>query len=235
MRVRVSNLLHRLIVKTAAKTVLIIVAVILVGFAIFNFACPQHMATLLESMGNYSLAVKYANLRYYYTKDCSDLARCFDDSVLAGDNELIVDYGQQLTSHADYEKTCRALSASYGGYNYSHTVNSNLSVAYYSLGYEEGNGEYIEKAISIAAEDNGTTSFAYGNALMLLSAKVRGAGDAATAEKVLAELDKVYPTDSAETSDLNQVKKLLKQVVTSAKNSSAGINFLITYNTIYNI
>lgn len=208
-------------------------AIVLVGFAIFNFACPQHMASLLESMGNYSLAVKYANLRYYYTKDCSDLARCFDDSVLCGDDELIIDYGTQLTSHADYEKTCRALSASYGGYDYSHTVNSNLAVAYYNVGYEESNTEYIDKAVSIAADDNGTTSFAYGNALMLLAAKVRARKDADTAQKVLTELDGVYPSDSEEASNLSQVKKLLKAVVTSS--SSADVYFSVTYSTIYNI
>lgn len=56
--------MQKLVVKTAVKTVLILLGIVIAAFAIFNFAFPQHMATAMESLGNYDMAVKYANLRY---------------------------------------------------------------------------------------------------------------------------------------------------------------------------
>lgn len=203
--------MEKLVVKTAVKTVLIILGIIIAVFAIFNFAFPQHMATATESIGNYDLAVKYASLRYYYTKDCSDLARCFDDSVLLGKDEYILQYGEQLIDHRDYEYVCERKNSQQtgSGYDYDHWVKSKLVISYYNTGK-------VTKAIDMAAEDNGTTSFAYGNALMSLAARIRSRNDAASAEKLLEKLSVIEeyfgknpPSDSKETEYLNTVIVIL--------------------------
>lgn len=198
--VRQVDFLEKLVVKTAVKTVLIILGIIIAVFAVFNFAFPQHMATATESIGNYDLAVKYASLRYYYTKDCGDLARCFDDSVLLGNDEYILQYGEQLIAHRDYDYVCERKNSQQtgSGYDYNHWVKSKLALSYYNTGKKD-------KAVEMAAADNGNRSFAYGNALMSLAARVRSAKDAETAAKLLAVLGQIEPTEQKESDYLKTV------------------------------
>ncbi len=187
--------MEKIVVKTAVKTVLIILAVLAVVFAVFNFAFPQHMATLTEGMGNYSLAVKYASLRYNYTGDGDDLARCFDDSVLLGDDKYIVQFGDELIARKDFSLICDKKSGNMGGgYDYRRKVLGKLSVAYYNTGKKA-------EAVSLAAEANGYTSFAYGNPLMSLAAAVKSEKDAATCALIIAEIEKITLPDTAEGSE----------------------------------
>lgn len=213
--------MEKLVVKTAVKTVLIILGVFIAVFAIFNFAFPQHMATVTESIGNYELAVKYASLRYYYTKNCDDLARCFDDSVLLGKDEYILQYGEQLIDKGrDYEEVCKSknILQTGSGYDYDHWVKGKLAVSYYNTGK-------TDKAIEMAAADNGTKSFAYGNALMSLAARIRAEKDAATAEKLLVVLEEIEsnfentpPSDTKERENLTKVITAMRTVKQSANN-----------------
>lgn len=199
--------MEKLVVKTAVKTVLIIVGILVAVFAVFNFAFPQHMATATEAMGNYELAVKYASLRYWYTKDCDDLARCFDDSVLLGNDDYILEYGENLVAHRDYVTVCRERNAMQhgSGYDYNHWVNSKLAVSYYNTGK-------AAKAIELAAENNGTASFEYGNALMSLAARIRSANDKEAAEAILAVLEDISPAEEKEKDYLTQVISIIRSV-----------------------
>lgn len=207
--------MEKLVVKTAVKTVLIILGVFIAVFAIFNFAFPQHMATLTESIGNYELAVKYASLRYYYTKNCDDLARCFDDSVLLGKDEYVLQYGEQLiNSGRDYEEVCKNKNTvqTGSGYDYDHWVKGKLAVSYYNL-------DKKDEAIKMASEDNGNKSFAYGNALMSLAARIRTEKDAETAEKLLAVLEEIEtPSDKKESENLTKVMTAMRTVIQGAQN-----------------
>ena len=185
--------MEKLVVKTAVRTVLILLGVVVVEFAIVNFAFPQYMATVSESMGNYDLAVKYASLRYHYTRNCDDLARCFDDSVLSGNDKYILQYGEPLVEHRDYSEVCRDKDERQMGSNYSYDnwVQSRLAIAYY-------NTDQRSKGINLAADVNGTTSFAYGNPLMSLVAYIRSGNDVEAATYVLEKLNDIHPTDSTE-------------------------------------
>lgn len=202
--------MEKLVVKTAVKTVLIILGIFIAVFAIFNFAFPQHMATVTESIGNYELAVKYASLRYYYTKNCDDLARCFDDSVLLGKDEYILQYGEQLINKgSDYEEVCKSKNVlqTGSGYDYDHWVKGKLAVSYYNTGKPD-------KAIEMALDDNGNNRFPYGNALMSLAARVRAEKDAETAKKLLKVLEEEFeePSDTKERENLNKVIIALRNV-----------------------
>ncbi|MCM1438235.1 MAG: hypothetical protein NC131_03345 [Roseburia sp.] len=199
--------MEKLVVKTAVKTVLIILGIFIAVFAIFNFAFPQHMATATESIGNYDLAVKYASLRYYYTKSCDDLARCFDDSVLLGKDEYILQYGEPLIKHGDYKKVCARKNEQQLGslYDYDHWVKGKIVVSYY-------NTEKFDEAVEMAFEDNGAQSFAYGNSVMSLSSRVIAEEDAETAQKILARLDGLHPSDATEEGYLTTVRQRLKNI-----------------------
>ena len=203
--------MEKIVVKTAVKTVLIILGLFIAVFAIFNFAFPQHMASLTESIGNYDLAVKYSSLRYYYTKSCDDLARCFDDSVLLGKDEYILQYGEPLIEHADYPKVCARKNGQQTGsrYDYDHWVRGKLVVSYYNTGK-------ADDAVTMAFEENGTESFVYGNSIMTISQRVITENDGETAQKILAKLDAeataVHPADQTEAGYLTTVRQRLKNI-----------------------
>ncbi len=217
--------MDKLVVKTAVKAVLIILGALLIIFAIFNLAFPQHMASLWESTGNYSVAVKYADLRYSYTKDGNDLARCFDDSVLWGDEKSIIEYGNELVVHDDFLEVCESKDAVYtdnlyGAIKYRDRVYSEIAGAYYRRG-DDGD---LLKAVTVAAESNGSTSFGYGNALMSLASKINKNKDADGAELMLYALNgnvqygftAVNPTDAKEIENLGIVKDAMQAIVDAA-------------------
>lgn len=203
--------LDKVVVKTAVKTILIILAVLVVVFAVFNFAFPQHMASLTEKMGNYNLAVKYAALRYKYTRDGDDLARCFDDSVLLGNDKYIIEYGEELIDHEDFEEVCQSKNSKYKTfpngkpYNYRFLVVGKVAVAYYNT------GKSVE-AVNMAAEENGTTSFADHNPLVILASAVKAKKDAIACALVLEKLDNITPQLQE---DINYLEKVKKEVKTS--------------------
>lgn len=200
--------MEKLVVKTAVKTVLIILGILTVVFAIFNFAFPQHMATATESIGNYSLAVKYADLHYKYTNSCADLARCFDDSVLLGDDAYIIKYGEKLVENENYQSVCAKRNESEGGsYNYDNWVKSKLCISLYNTGKRA-------EAIDRALDYNGTSSFVYGNPLMSLAVRIKSQADAEGAEAFLKALqfENITPVDATEKEYFEQVKQLMNGV-----------------------
>lgn len=215
--------MDKLVVKTAVKAVLIILCAVLVAFAVFNLAFPQHMATLWENTGNYAIAVKYTDLRYKYTQDVDDLARCFDDSVLAGDNEIIIRYGNELIAHSDFAYVCEKKDEifSEGLYGkklkYKDTVYSEVASAYYRRGFD---GDLV-KAVKVAAEGTPTNAFEYGNPLMSLAAKIRTGYDRNGAELMLLALNGseeygfggIRPTDATEMENLETVKTIMGKII----------------------
>ena len=205
--------MEKIVVKTAVKTVLIILGILVAVFAVFNFAFPQHMATATESIGNYDLAVKYSLLRYNYTKNCEDLARCFEDSVLLGEDKYILEYGEKLTGHHDYEEVCKAKNEQQSGsrFDYKHWVNSKLAVSYFNTGEKA-------KAITLASDDNGTETFVYGNALMSLAARIRTAADGEAATAILTVLENIHPAEETEKDNLTQIVAILRGVALNANN-----------------
>ena len=202
--------MEKIVVKTAVKTVLIILAALLAVFAVFNFGFPQHMATAMEGIGNYDLAVKYASLRYRYTKDCGDLARCFDDSVLLENDKYILEYGEKLIENKDYADVCREKDEQQKGsrYDYDHWVKSKLSISYYNTGNA---AKAIDTAV-VNEKKDGVLHFEYGNALMSLAARIRTDRDAEAAGYLLEALEEVVPADSIEEKNLEEVKIAMRNV-----------------------
>ena len=194
--------MKNLVAKTAVKTALIILGVLVVAFVAFNFACPQHMATFAENTGSYSLALRYASLRYYYTGDVYDLARCADDAILTGNPDYIVDYGGQFLSHEDKDEVIADRNQSLSGIEYGNFVESKVVVAHYELGN-------LSKALELAYGYNGTTSFEYGNALMSLSVAVAENNDAASVPKVKEILQLITSAEPQEQQYLLKVLEML--------------------------
>ena len=206
--------MEKVVVKTAVKTVLIILGIVGIIFAVFNFAFPQHMATLTEGMGNYSLAIKYASLRYSYTHDGEDLARCFDDAVLLGEDKYILEFGEDLVKLKDFDVICEKKSDEIGGgYDYHHYVLNKISLSYYNTGKKA-------EAVALALEANGGSTFVYGNALMSLAARVRSANDAQTSKMLVEILQNIHPENQTEADNLQVVINGLNAVISESKINS---------------
>lgn len=197
--------LERIVVKTAAKTALILLGVLVVAFCVLNLVFPQHMATFTENIGNYTLAVKYASLRYSYTGDVYDLARCVDDSILAEKDDLILDYGEKLLGDEGYAMVVEYKNAQVlnGAMDYDAFVCGKVAVAQYRMGD-------FDAALELAENSNGTNSFKKGNALAALAVEVRAQRDAESAEKLLAVLDGINSSEEEENKFRDELYRLVR-------------------------
>lgn len=228
-----------MVLKSAVKAVLGIFIIFILAFAVFNLAFPQHMATITENMGYYSLAVKYADLRYSYTKNYDDLVRCFEDGVLAKNDSYVIKYGDKVIENEQkFDELCADKQNTDSDYEYRDWAYSKISVAYYKEGRKDGNRDSgdkkILKAFELAIYDNGTEEFRYGNALMSLAASISTARDGETALLMYRVLDEgfmipgdaiITPTEQTQKDYLDQVKTNMKSTV----ENSAALNFFKVY------
>lgn len=226
--------MEKVVLKAAVKAVLAILIIFVLVFAVFNLAFPQHMATFTENMGYYSLAVKYADLRYSYTKNYDDLVRCFEDGVLAKNDSYVIKYGESVIENKDkFEELCEKKQNADSAYLYRDWAYSKVSVSYYNEGKKDSNKDNGEKkvvkAFELAIEGNGLDEFRYGNALMSLAASISAARDGNTALLMFRVLDegfmlpdgqKITPTEQRQIDDFELVKTKMRSTV---ENSSAVI------------
>ena len=182
--------MKKFIIKTAVKTFLICLLVLVVGFVGFNFLCPQHMATYCERLGNYRMAVNYAALRYTYTDDTYDLARCFEDDEFIGkDDWVLVTFDMTVSSGVDYYTL-------FGG----QLVKSR---------YDTGNfASALELAVYLNIPEG---SFAMSCPLMSLSASVIGRQDRENAPALLEVLQSLSP-DPEDTDEVEALEDFIKRV-----------------------
>lgn len=192
------------VIKTAVKTFLIILGAAVVGFGIFTFACPQHMASFTEQLGNYTLAVRYAALRYSYTGDTRDLARCLQDAILCGDDGLVEQYGDEFFQKDDRALVMAELSAE-TGVDHLYFFGSALACARYRGGDFGG-------ALAFASDINGASSFASGNPLMALASELIGAGDGENAPALISALNGLSVADDGQKALLAEVVSALGQI-----------------------
>lgn len=142
------------------------------------------------------MALKYASLRYTYTGDVYDLARCVEDAILSGDENSIVQYGNEFYSRDDCDETLEALEAE-SGINYAFLFGSSLSKARYATGDFDG-------ALSLAVELNGgSDTFEYGCPLMSLAASVISNRDAANGSAMAETLSALNLTDGNQIANRN--------------------------------
>lgn len=196
------QVLKSFIVKTAVKTAIIALLILSLLVVGINFLFPQHMATFCEQSGNYSLATKYASLRYSYTKNTDDLSRAVDDSILAKDDALIIEYGDQFILCDDFFPVCNNKSAQLSSFNYAQFVCGRIAIAKYNSGDFTG-------AQKVALFVNGTRSFESNNAFMTLGVKIIGNKDTASARVLLDVLKYIEPERADEVDNLNTLIKQL--------------------------
>ncbi|MDE7439296.1 MAG: hypothetical protein K2N23_02155 [Clostridia bacterium] len=141
--------MKNIVVKAALITVGVLAAAGILVFSLWILISPQSMATVSEKLGNYSFAVTCADLKYKYSDDSYDLARCAEDSInysanskdKTGADKLIIKYCEPLIEKRDFDEVCRRKNeefsrTKYGIYatDYSTYIRGNLAVAQYRAG-----------------------------------------------------------------------------------------------------
>lgn len=133
--------MKKVVLKAALITVGALAAAGILIFSLWILISPQSMATVSEKLGNYSFAVTCADLKYKYSGDTSDLARCAEDSILSGEDKLIIKYCEPLIEKDNFDEVCRQrneeLSRTDFGYfavDYSTYIIGNLAAAQYRAG-----------------------------------------------------------------------------------------------------
>lgn len=162
--------MNKLVKKTALITLAAIVAAAAVVFSLWLLISPQTMAGVCEKTGNFSFAVTCANMRYDRTKDAYDLARCAEDSILSGNDNLIINYCDLLIKDEKYSEVCKAkneeISNGKGGeyieltgpVNYDGYIKSHLCAAEYRSGnfqnalYVLGTDSSLSAAVKLVLE-----------------------------------------------------------------------------------
>ncbi len=99
--------MKNIVVKAGLITVAVIAVAGILFFSLWILISPQTMATVSEKLGNYGFAVTCADLKYKYSGETIDLARCAEDSILSKDDALIIKYGEQLVEKPDFDAVCR--------------------------------------------------------------------------------------------------------------------------------
>lgn len=189
--------MNKIIIKTALITICSLVVAAGAVFALWLVCSPQTMATSCEKTGNYSLAVTCADLRYKYTKDVNDLARCADDAVLSGKDNLICEYGEKLIAEENFEEVCKNRDGSVpennGGipFGYKSYICGHTAAALYRSG---NTAEAVETALKGGE-----------NAFPKLVIEIASRSDQAAAESALDALDSLEDTE--ETKALSEILK----------------------------
>ncbi len=157
------------VLKVIKKMAIIILVVIVIAFAVLSLGFPKYMASLSESMGNYSIATMYSSLAYSYSGEIDDLARCVENAALSNNAELVVKRGEKLISHAEFEEYCIERDKEF----------ANGQFAEYTLSYKQYMGgklsialakvERYEDSVNTALNINGINGFGRGNALATLA------------------------------------------------------------------
>lgn len=137
--------MNNVILKSAIVGIISVIIGALLVFAGWILLSPQTMATACENTGNYSLAITCADLRYKYSKDVYDLARCAQDSIFLQKDKLIVKYCEQLVENVQFDEVCKTQDeymskTEYGEYatDYKKYIYSKLAMAQYRTGNLEG-------------------------------------------------------------------------------------------------
>lgn len=202
----------KVILKTALKTLLAVVIVIIIGFAVLSLGFPKLMASFLEDGGNYSFAAGYMSLSYSYSNDVADLARCVHDYISADKDEKVSQFGDKLVAHEKFLEYCDSeserLTAYYGGekpFDYRQYICGKIAAAKYRLGDNFGTMQIIYSAMD-------GVNFPANNAFVQLVLMVQERKDKDFGDEILYYMNTIKPLDS-EKEYYEAVKKILTDLV----------------------
>ncbi|MDE7453588.1 MAG: hypothetical protein K2N22_04190 [Clostridia bacterium] len=164
----------KIILISALEGLAAIALAALLVFSLWILCSPQTMATASEKAGNYSFAVTCADLKYKYSKNTSDLARCVQDSILSGKDKDIIKYGDKFIGDSKFEEVCATRGEKYG-VTFADYVIGNVAAAKYR---KEG----LQEAVNTCKKGTGKS-------FIWLTLEVKDGGNAEDIKGLSAELE----------------------------------------------
>lgn len=138
----------KVIGKTALKTALIVLAVLIVGLAAFAGIFPGALSNLGDEIGSSYFAVVFSERQYLRSGDINDLGTLVERAIKYRDQDMTVTYSKELLAfEADGRKIFDEYAAfkdeqlsSYLGreYSYDDYINGNLAAALWQNSPSEG-------------------------------------------------------------------------------------------------
>lgn len=194
--------MNKLILKTAAVTFSLLVALALILFGAVSLASPSAMQSFTESLGMEGLSAYYSVAVCDRTGEVGDIAAAVERSYSAGHYADAAEYGEILLAAEDFSAYCTLRDGDTEGNgvirsSYAQYARGIVSSALYYVG--EG-----DKALGTAALWlSEAKSFPENNAMIYLTAAAMGRDDIAFCKKIVDVLDKLTVEDAREQENLS--------------------------------
>ena len=166
--------MRKLIVKTVAITLSLMVGAFAIIYFIFSAFLPSSLASLYFRVNQENLSVKYSVKAYEKSGNVSDLATLTERVIVFGNDSLTVTYATMLINDDEYGQVLQSKSQ---GYNY-YIVGS-LVEALYASGSKT-------QAVEVAMQNTSTLSS--GNPIEVILVCAFDASDIETANLIKEKL-----------------------------------------------
>ena len=93
---------ENIIIKTALKTILVLLLSISILFFATGLIAPGVIGDFTYRLGLTSISVPYTKAQYEYSKDINDLATLIDRAYQMDDYQTVVDYADDMYAHEHY-------------------------------------------------------------------------------------------------------------------------------------
>lgn len=194
----------KVVLKTALKTILAVLVVIIIGFTVLSLGFPKTMASFFEDGGSYSFAAGYASLSYSYSGDVADLARCVHDYIAADRDDKVSQFGDDLIKHENFSEYCKSETERLG-LDYKQYVCGKIAVSKYKTGDKQGAMKTVDGALT-------EVGFPANNAFVQLLLTVKEKNDKDFGDELLVYVKTVTPKDS-EAEYYDAIKSILEEFV----------------------
>lgn len=188
--------MKKLIIKTIAFSIGILVA----GFALFYLimatASPSSLGDFYYRTGNERLAIKYSEKAYEKSEDIGDLATLVERSASLKRHALVKEYGFLLINHAGYDEFSKAEGAGYKYY-----VAGSICQSLYILG---------ETSASVDTAFNQTAEYNKVNPVRVIIALAYENGDKVTLASILVKLEARQNKNEYCQNDISIIRDYLK-------------------------
>ena len=194
--------MDNVILKTALKTLLAVIIAFILALLILCFGFPGTTADLCQSFGNYSLAETFSSLNYKYYGNIEDLYNCANYSILARDDNKIIENCKAFSEDEGFEAYCAENDG------LKQRILSNLAAAQFRKGDKNGALETAKTSFE------GISDFPAGNAAVSLTVEIGKAKDKQSAAALKEFLDGKNLTPSAEQkATYDNVIKVLQDLI----------------------
>ena len=190
--------MKKVILKSIGTTLLAIVLLLAMAFAVLSLVFPSTMVDACSSFGLEGFAARYAAIEYSRTARVDDIAQATEYAVFAEEDELVAQYGLLFLSDENFDSFCVK-----EGEGYAQYIRGQIAGALYRT-------DQKDEAVS-AAFDGDTHSFPKRNAIISLSVVAIDAKDKVTCAAILGKLNEYHVSEDQE-KDLETVKSLLKEI-----------------------